>query len=104
MIPAIPASRSRADHDEAASYLVDLYADRVEMARQLRQQVDLTGADASRVTDHGEHLDAACEEFRRAFYPRAGRVCVGLYDVLVASKAGARVRNVWSSPLIGAAS
>lgn len=83
------------DHDTAARDLVRLYAERVRLTRNMAHAERPTGDMAVAVMDKGHELDEACEAFRRRFYPRSGRVCVGLYCVMVSSPAGRRVRTVY---------
>ena len=45
-----------------------------------------TGAMAQAIFDKDYELTAACEQFRRRYYPRRHQVFVGLRTVLVASK------------------
>lgn len=54
----------------------------------------LTGAVASEVTVAAGRVDAACEAFRRARFPRSGRVICALGQVLVVSPAGRTTRRV----------
>lgn len=78
-----------------ARALVALYAERRELTAQLARSERPTGVMVQAVLDKGDELDAACEAFRRHYFPRSGRVCVGLYSVLVSSPKGARVRTVF---------
>lgn len=53
-----------------------------------------TGAMAQEVLDKGAELDAACETFRRRYYPRKHRVIVGLRTVMAVSRTGRSVTTV----------
>lgn len=87
--PATDAMRTEARR------LVELYAERRDLTAAMARHDRPTGAMAQAVLDKGAELDAACEQFRQRFYPRSGRVFVGLYSVLVASPAGRRHRTVY---------
>lgn len=82
-------------HDTEARDLVRAYADRIRLTHDLAHADQPTGDMGRQVLAVGAALDAACEEFRRAHYPRCGRVFVGLYTVLVGSPAGRRHRTVY---------
>ncbi|HEX6514795.1 MAG TPA: hypothetical protein VF049_04430 [Nocardioidaceae bacterium] len=76
-----------------------LYAERLALTRDLAHAERPTGKDAQAVLDKGAELDAACEVFRRRFYPRSGRAVVGLYAVMVSSPGGRRTRLVYDGRL-----
>lgn len=89
------------DPATTAADLVKLYDRRVELARAFAQAPRPTGVMADAVLAAGEELDAACERFRRDYYPRRHRVIVGLRYVMVVSKTG-RSREVVYEPHGGA--
>lgn len=78
----------------AARRLIELYAERVELAKDMAHSPAPTGAMAQEVLDKGAELDAACEAFRRRFCPTAGRVTVGLYAVMATSPKGRNTHTV----------
>ena len=65
--------------------LVELYDRRCDLAHALATSTAPTGALAQAVLDKGRELDAACEEFRKTYYPRKAECFVGLWSVVVAS-------------------
>lgn len=68
--------------------LVQLYDERIALTHAMAQHPHPTGAMAQEVLDKGAELDAACEAFRRAHYPRRHRVIVGLRQVIAVSRTG----------------
>lgn len=55
----------------------------------------LTSVEVEAALAAGRAVDEACEDFRRRFYPRAGRVITAAGEVLTISPRGARIRRVW---------
>lgn len=83
-----------ADEKEAARQLVALYDERIALTKAMAQAERPTGAMAQAVLDKGAELDAACEAFRRRYYPRKHRVIVGLWTVMAVSKTGRSVTTI----------
>ncbi len=86
--------KTATEHDAQARQLVEMYDRRVRLTKQMANNPGPTGADADVVLSAGDDLDAACERFRRQFYPRRHRVSVGLWAVFTSSKTGASVHTV----------
>lgn len=77
-----------------ARTLIALYDERIALTKAMAQHQYPTGAMAQAVLDKGAELDAACEAFRRRYYPRKHRVCVGLRTVMAVSRTGRSVTTV----------
>ena len=75
-------------HDADARALVALYAERVALTKAMAESAQPTGVMADAVLAKGAELDAACERFRRRYYPHRHRVAVGLYAVFSVSRTG----------------
>lgn len=71
---------------EQARGLVALYDERIALTHAMATHPRPTGAMAQAVLDKGAELEAACEAFRRAYYPRRFQVIVGLRRVLAVSR------------------
>ena len=90
----------QASHDADARGLVDLYDAKWAIVHENAQRPTdgpgrLMGAHIDAALDAGKRQDEACEAFRRKYYPRAGRVIVGLRMVSVLSPKGRRGRIVY---------
>ena len=85
----------RGDERAEAAALIALYDERIAMTKAMAQHPHPTGAMAQAVLDKGAELDAACEAFRRRYYPRKHRVLVGLRTVMAASRTGRSVVTVF---------
>ena len=68
-----------------AAALVALYDERTALTRAMARHPHPTGAMAQAVMDKSAELEAACEEFRRRYYPRRHKVIVGARTVMVVS-------------------
>lgn len=78
-----------------ARNLVRLYDEQCRMTSDLASDKEhITGARIDAVLTKGAELTAACEAFRRRYYPRRGRVIVGLWAVSTVSKTGRSARMV----------
>ena len=55
----------------------------------------LTSVEVDAALAAGRAVDEACEDFRRRFYPRAGRVITAQGEVFTISPKGRRIRCVW---------
>lgn len=98
-----PNAEVRGSHDQAAAALVELHvaaaaADRAtgEAARAHRLTRELVEASLAAHDD----LAAACESFRSAHHPRAGRVVARWGEVFTVSPGGRRVRRVYLAPRV----
>lgn len=83
---------------DAAAELVRLkddYYAALKVSGDAARDDRLTRAQVDAVLVAGRAVDAACEEFRRRYFPRAGRVICALDMVCVASPAGRRTRVVY---------
>ena len=80
---------------DAARALVALYDERVAMTHEMANHPHPTGAMAQAILDKGAELDAACEEFRRRYYPRKHRVIVGLRTVMAVSRTARSIVTVY---------
>ena len=78
-----------------ARALVALYDERVALTHAMANHPRPTGAMAQAILDKGAELDAACEEFRRRYYPRKHRVIVGLRTVMAVSRTARSVVTVY---------
>lgn len=85
---------TQADKTTAALHLIALYDERVALTHAMAEHPHPTGAMAQAVLDKGAELDAACEAFRRRYYPRKHRVVVGLRTVMTVSRTGRSVTTV----------
>lgn len=83
------------DRVDAARLLVALYDERIALTKAMAEHPQPTGAMAQAIFDKSDELDAACEQFRRKFYPRKHRVIVGLRTVMAASRTGRSVTTVY---------
>lgn len=87
-------------HDEAAAVLVALkqaYYDRAHEAGEAARVGELRRPLIESVFAASDDVDAACEDFRRRFYPRSGRVICALGSVMAVSPSGGRTRTVFDS-------
>lgn len=91
-----------ASHDAAAAALVALYDERIALTRAMAEHPRPTGAMAQGVLDKGAELDAACEGFRRRYYPRRHRVIVGLRRVVTCSRTLRSMTTVYDPDLASA--
>jgi hypothetical protein len=82
-----------------ARSLVALYDERVAMTHEMANHPHPTGAMAQAIMDKGAELDAACEKFRRAYYPRKFRVIVGLRTVMWTSRTNRSIGTVYDAGL-----
>ena len=79
----------------AARALVALYDERVAMTAAMARHPHPTGAMAQAILDKGAELDAACEVFRRRYYPRRHRVIVGARTVMAVSRTARSIVTVY---------
>lgn len=85
-----------ADHRAAAAaHLVRLYDERNAYAAAVTTS-DHPGEAARAALDKGDELDAACEDFRRRYYPRRHRVIVGQRQVFTCSATMRSITTVWA--------
>lgn len=77
-----------------AERLIDLCDERIALTRAFANHPQPTGAMADAILAKSDELDAACEKFRRRYYPRRHRVFVGLSAVMTASRTGRSIRRV----------
>lgn len=84
------------EQSEAAA-LVALYDERIALTKAMANHPAPTGAMADEVLDKGAELDAACEEFRRRYYPRRHRVVVGLRTVMAVSRTARSIVTVYDA-------
>lgn len=77
-----------------AAELVALHAEAVTADRHAGQATTAATVTAS-LAAHRRHQDA-CEAFRRAHYPRAGRVVAVFGEVFTVSPAGRKITRVYA--------
>ena len=82
---------------DAARALVALYDERVAMTKAMAEHPRPTGAMAQAIMDKGAELDAACEAFRRRYYPRRHRVIVGARTVMAVSRTARSIVTVYDA-------
>lgn len=86
----------RAARDTAAAALVALYDERIAMTKAFASDPWATSDMVRDILDKGRELDAACEDFRRRYYPRAHRIIVGLRTVMAASATGSSITTIYT--------
>lgn len=79
----------------AAKALVALYDERVALTKAMAEHERPTGAMVDEIFAKDDELTAACEDFRRRYYPRRHRVFVGLSTVMACSKTGRSVLTIF---------
>ena len=80
-----------------ARALVALYDERVALTHAMANHPRPTGAMAQAIMDKGAELDAACEVFRRRYYPRRHRVIVGARTVMAVSRTARSIVTVYDA-------
>lgn len=75
--------------------LKDDYYAAVRVSGEAARADRLTGREADAVLSAGRAVDEACEDFRRRYFPEAGRVVCALGMVCVASPTGRRTRLIY---------
>lgn len=75
--------------------LKDIYYAALKASGAAAEANSLTRVEVDAVLTAGHAVDAACEDFRRRYFPRAGRVVCALGMVCVASPAGRRTRVIY---------
>ena len=74
--------------------LVALYDERIALTKAMAEHPRPTGVMADRALAKARELEAACEAFRRRYYPRRHRVIVGLGIVMTVSRSGRSITTV----------
>lgn len=81
----------------AARALVALYDERIALTKAMAEHPRPTGVMVQEIFAKDDELTAACEAFRRRYYPRKHEVIVGLRTVMACSPTRRSVTTVYDA-------
>lgn len=97
MSRAVAARPDMLDAARELVWLKERYYAAVRLSGEAARVDELTAVELDAVLATGQVVEDACEDFRRRYFPRAGRVVCALGMVCVASPTGRRTRVVYDA-------
>ncbi len=101
MTTSFTTSPTRAALSADARALVALYDERRALTKAMAEADRPTGAMVDEIFAKGDALDAACEAFRKRYYPRKDHVIVAGRTVMACSKTRRSVTTVYDANEVG---